>query len=116
MSVFLHEKLPIYRKALEFAIQVDRIALSLPRERWSLKDQIWRASTSIPLNIAEATGGLTDKQRLNHFRIARGSAAECSAAFDYIQGIGLIKSEELLYEEINNIGADLARLTNRYRR
>ena len=107
MPVYYHETLPVYRAALAFAVAADTIARRLPRELWWLKDQLWRASTSILFNIAEATGGHTPKVRSNYFRIARGSAAECSAVFDYIVATGLMPREELPFESLRSIGAQL---------
>ena len=42
-------------------------------------DQLDRASTSIPLNIAEGNGKYTAPDRCRFFDIARGSALECAA-------------------------------------
>jgi len=109
MPVFYHEKLPVYQQALNFAVKVDAIVNTLPRERWSLKDQLWRASTSIPFNIAEGTAGQSDATRLYFFKVARGSAAECSSIFDYLAKIKLVPREQLLYEEVRAIGAQLGR-------
>ena len=43
---------------------------------FGLKDQIRRASISVPSNIAEGDNLDTDKQSIRHFYIARGSVAE----------------------------------------
>jgi four helix bundle protein len=43
---------------------------------YGLKDQIRRASISVPSNIAEGVNLDTDKQSILHFYIARGSVAE----------------------------------------
>jgi len=43
-----------------------------------------RASTSIPLNLAEGNGKFTDADRCRFFDIARGSALECAACLDVL--------------------------------
>ena len=43
---------------------------------YSLRDQLRRASVSIPSNIAEGDELGTDKQSIRHFYIAKGSSAE----------------------------------------
>ena len=43
---------------------------------YGLKDQMRRASISVPSNIAEGDNLDTDKQSVRHFYIARGSIAE----------------------------------------
>ncbi|MDX9792594.1 MAG: four helix bundle protein, partial [Kiritimatiellia bacterium] len=47
-------------------------------------DQLDRASTSIPLNIAEGNGKHTAPDRCRFFDIARGSALECAACLDVL--------------------------------
>lgn len=52
--------------------------------RDAVYDQLDRASTSIPLNIAEGNGKYTPKDRCRFFDIARGSAFECAAVLDVL--------------------------------
>jgi four helix bundle protein len=47
-------------------------------------DQLDRASTSIPLNIAEGNGKFTAADRCRFFDMARGSALESAAALDVL--------------------------------
>ena len=49
-----------------------------------MKDQLDRASTSSPLNIAEGNGKYTAKDRCRFFDIAHGSALECAAGLDVL--------------------------------
>jgi four helix bundle protein len=49
-----------------------------------VKDQLDRASTSVPLNIAEGNGKYTPKDRCRFFDIAHGSGLECAAALDVL--------------------------------
>jgi four helix bundle protein len=49
-----------------------------------VKDQLDRASTSIPLNIAEGNGKYAPKDRCRFFDIAHGSALECAAGLDVL--------------------------------
>jgi four helix bundle protein len=49
-----------------------------------VKDQLDRASTSIPLNIAEGNGKYSPKDRCRFFDIAHGSALECAAGLDVL--------------------------------
>jgi len=50
----------------------------------SNEGRVERASTSIPLNIAEGNGKYTAPDRCRFFDIARGSALECSACLDVL--------------------------------
>ncbi|HZA38682.1 MAG TPA: four helix bundle protein, partial [Candidatus Baltobacteraceae bacterium] len=50
----------------------------------AVKDQLDRASTSIPLNIAEGNGKFAIKDRCRYLDFARGSALECAACLDVL--------------------------------
>jgi four helix bundle protein len=80
-----HQKLDVYKRALELLDELDAIQTALPAARAHLRDQLDRASTSIVLNIAEGAGeySLPDKQRF--YRMARRSANECAAILDIFE-------------------------------
>lgn len=78
---FDHEKLDVYREAIEFVAWVSDLIEAIARIG-DVKVQLDRASTSIPLNIAEGNGKFTPKDRCKFFDIAHGSALECAAALD----------------------------------
>lgn len=88
---FDHEKLQIYQRALDFIVLVEAILEKLPK-RVAGHDQLERASTSIPLNIAEGKGKFTSADRCRFFDIARGSALECAATLDVLSR-GLVSAE-----------------------
>ena len=56
MSEFDHERLDVYRLALEFVVVASDVAERMPKGRAYLADQLQRAATSIVLNIAEGAG------------------------------------------------------------
>jgi four helix bundle protein len=80
---FDHEKLEVYRAALAFLVWLEPVLQKLPRSL-SVVDQLDRASTSIPLNIAEGNGKFTGADRCRFFDMARGSALESAAALDVL--------------------------------
>lgn len=53
MKSFDHEKLDVYQASIELVILIDEIIDLFPRGRSYLADQLQRAGTSVPLNIAE---------------------------------------------------------------
>ena len=53
MQRFDHEKLDVYQAAVEFVALAGDVVKNLPRGR---ADQLQRASTSIPLSVAEGAG------------------------------------------------------------
>ena len=82
-AIFDHEKLTVYRESLKFCGWVGEL-LDRTTAKAAVKDQIDRASTSIPLNIAEGNGKFSNKDRARFFEIARGSALECAACLDVL--------------------------------
>jgi four helix bundle protein len=90
MQIFDHEKLDVYRIAIELVVLIDSIIEQLPRGRGYLADQLQRAGTSIALNIAEGAGEYSGSEKSRFYRIAKRSATECSAIFDISLQLKLI--------------------------
>ena len=82
MRLMSHERLDVYQKSTQFLALTATILESLPKGNAILADQLKRASLSVILNIAEATGRTTKLDNKKHFAIARGSALECAAVLD----------------------------------
>jgi|SRR5688572_25625553 len=82
-SRFDHEKLNVYQRSLQFVVWATELLEGIPT-RLSALGQLERASTSIPLNIAEGNGRYTGADRCRFFDAARGSALECAAALDVL--------------------------------
>jgi four helix bundle protein len=61
---FGHEKLDVYRAAIEYVGWAYRFCEALAGHR-NAKDQLLRASQAIPLNIAEVNGKETEAYRTN---------------------------------------------------
>ena len=66
------------------------IVEQLPRGKAYLADQLQRAGTSVPLNIAEGAGEDAINEKARFYRMARRSATECSSIFDVCQRLGLL--------------------------
>jgi four helix bundle protein len=81
--MFDHEKLEVYLESLRVIAWLEPLLEKLPKSI-SVRDQLDRASTSIPLNIAEGNGKFTKTDRCHYFDNARGSSLECAAALDVL--------------------------------
>ena len=84
-----HEDLDVYRAAMDFLALAARLLEELPRGHGALAEQLRRAATSIPLNIAEGYGKRTRDDRARFYDIARGSAHECGAILDVSRVLGI---------------------------
>jgi len=90
MRQFDHEKLKVYQTAVIFVGWSSDLLTGIPKNV-SVCNQLDRASTSIPLNIAEGNGKHTPADRCRFFDIARGSALECAACLDVLVAKAIIE-------------------------
>ena len=90
MQYFDHEKLDVYRAAIELVVLIDEIVEQLPRGRSYLADQLQRAGTSVPLNIAEGAGEYSSSEKVRFYRMAKRSATECAGILDICQRLRLV--------------------------
>ena len=90
---FGHEQLDVYRAAIEYVGWAYRLGERLKLHQ-TAKEQLLRASQSVPLNIAEGNGKSTEGERRRFFEIARGSALECAAVQDVLEVCGALSAEE----------------------
>ncbi|MDJ0814800.1 MAG: four helix bundle protein [Desulfobacterales bacterium] len=109
------QDLKVWQRAKDLAVHIYRITGKGEFNKdFSLKDQIRRASVSIPSNIAEGNDLRTDKQSVNYFYIARGSSAEVLTQAIISFEINYI--DEVKFKHIENecraISSMLTRLIN----
>ncbi len=76
---FGHEQLDVYRVSIRYVAWAYKLAKRLQGVDRHARDQLLRASQSIPLNIAEGNGRGTNADRRRFFEIAQGSALECGS-------------------------------------
>ena len=92
---FDHEKLDVYQEAIAFCGWVGEF-LTVISAKAAAKDQLDRASTSIPLNIAEGNGKFSAKDRARFLEMVRGSALECAACLDVLLVRKLASDEQVV--------------------
>ena len=94
-AYFDHEKLNVYQVSLAFNEWVGELLPSIEAKA-AAKDQLDRAATSIPLNIAEGNGKFSKRDRARYFDIARGSALEAAASLDVLVSRKLMTSTQVI--------------------
>ena len=94
-TYFDQEKLDVYQESIAFCGWVGDL-LSDFTGKAAAKDQLDRASTSLPLNIAEGNGKFSHADRSRFLEIARGSALECAACLDVLGARKLIATERIV--------------------
>jgi four helix bundle protein len=98
MSVFKvyfdHEQLLAYQRSIQFVAWSSQLLEKIPT-KLAVCDQLDRASTSAPLNIAEGNGKYTAPDRCRYFENARGSALECAACLDVLVAKGKSTTDQV---------------------
>lgn len=91
---FDHEKLDVYQESIAFCGWVGDLLNEITGKA-AAKDQLDRASTSLPLNIAEGNGKFSMADCARFLEIARGSALECAACLDVLAVRQLVNKERV---------------------
>ena len=94
-TYFDHERLNVYQEAIAFRGWVGDLLNEITAKA-AAKDQLDRASTSIPLNIAEGNGKFSNADRARFLEIARGSALECAGCIDVLAVRKVIGAERTI--------------------
>jgi len=114
MSVKSLETLEVWKKAKEFSLRVYRDVLPLlpSEERWNLNQQLRRASSSIPANIAEGYGRFYYQEIIRFCYIARGSLEESLSHIVLCRELQYIP--KTLFDSLEQDGENLIQLINGY--
>ncbi|QQS44052.1 four helix bundle protein [Candidatus Roizmanbacteria bacterium] len=108
--MYKFEKLIVWQKSLELVRNVYLFSESINDH--SLKDQIRRSVTSVPLNIAEGSGSQNDKEFKRYLYIARKSLFETLGCLK-IAGFLFKKENSKIEDQINEVGKLLNGLINK---
>ncbi len=99
--------LQIWQRGLDLSILIYNYTVDFPKEeQFGLTSQLRRASTSVPLNIAEGWGRGSNKSFANFLKIARGSLFEVETILEICCRLDYINNETIntLRNEIEQIG------------
>jgi four helix bundle protein len=117
---FDHAKLKVYQASLEFISWATELVSKLDCKA-AVKDQLDRASTRVPLNIAEGNGKFAIRDRCRFLDFARGSALECAACLDvmvakrFTEAAAIDAGKERLFEIVSMLIGLINSLTARIR-
>jgi four helix bundle protein len=86
--------LKVWNKAHQLTLQVYKLTKTFPKEEtYRLSDQLRRAASSIPANIAEGTGRKTLKEYVQFLCNARGSVEEMNYHLILAKDLGYLSAE-----------------------
>ena len=118
-AIASYKDLRIYQRSYELALEIHRIAAKFPaQERRELGNQLRRAATSVPINIAEGNGRKRSPEDFKHFLvIALGSNNEVNVIFDFVRDLGYLQEEQhkKLAQENTEIGKGINKLIQVWR-
>ena len=99
------EELRVYQEACDLRRRISTLVRAFPgHEKFTLRDQIVRASRSVPANIAEGYGRHHHQENIQFCRVARGSLSET------LEHLNCARDEEYLtVEEYGSLRASLER-------
>lgn len=107
MEDFLFKKLVVWQKAMELSRRVYLAAKQFPaEERYALGDQIRRAVSSVPSNIAEGNGRASNKDYAHFLSIARGSLYETVTQLNLAKDLGYLDD----IADIESLASEISRI------
>ena len=83
IKLFDHEHLRVYQASIDFVAWLEGVYPKIKRKALA-RDHLDRASASVPVNIAEASGKSSMDERRQFIDTAYGSSLECSACLDVL--------------------------------
>lgn len=113
--MFSFEKLEVWQNTMEMSVEIYRLTTLFPKsEQFTLSDQIRRAISAVPANIAEGNSRSTGKDTAHFLSIAYSSLMETMNHLILAQRLGYIDEHILLdfRMKIEKAGAQISALRN----
>lgn len=113
---FAHQRLDVYRVALEMARRSRELADRVPRGYRSFADQLLRAAGQTVLLIGEGANRYTAGQKRQRYTEARGESGEVASAVELLATLRLAPQAEAdeLMHLAGRVAAMLTRLIQRH--
>ncbi len=103
-----YKQLNVWQKSHTFALQLYKETKLFPKEElYGITSQMRRSALSIPANIAEGCGRLTDKENRQFFQISLGSLHETEYYVLFCKDLNYIND---LFTELNKIINEIKRM------
>lgn len=104
-----HKSLIVWQKSKELTIRVYKRTNTFPEsEKFGLTNQIRRAASSIPMNIAEGYGRNSDKELIRFLYISKGSAYEVDTQLELSKELGFLSEKD--FTELTNLNDEIIRM------
>jgi len=113
-----YHDLRVWQSAMQLTVDIYRVTRKFPSdEMYGLSAQLRRAAVSIPSNIAEGKGRLSDKELLRFLSCARGSVYEVQTQLEIAENLGYLSpgNRQALSEQANSVGRMLNAMMAKFR-
>jgi len=108
---YSYRELIAWQKGVEFVVALYRATATFPKEElYGLTSQLRRAAVSIPSNIAEGQGRLTEGEFKHFLGQARGSLWELQTQLEIAYRLQFLSRAQ--YEVIHKMADDLGKILN----
>lgn len=104
-----HKKLIAWQKSKELSILIYKRTNTFPEsEKFGLTNQIRRAASSIPMNIAEGYGRSSDKELIRYLYISKGSAYEVDTQLELSKELGFLSEKDFV--ELTSLNDEIIKM------
>ena len=114
--MFKFETLEVWKKSQQFCLDILDDIRGLPNDyRYTIGNNLIRAATSVPNNIAEGSGRKSQKEAKNFYNIAKGSVYEVVNVIIILLNKNLITRQryDQIYQQSEEISRMLSGLINK---
>ncbi len=105
------QDLIVWQKAMDLVTEIYRVTQKFPKEEiFGLVSQLRRAAVSVPSNIAEGQGRLTEKEFRQFLGTARGSLSEVETQIIIANNLGYLNDSDS--QSLSAMVAEVGRVLN----
>ena len=112
-----YKDLEVYQKGYELTLEIYKITKKYPKEeRYEIVSQLRRASSSIPMNIAEGWGRKSKLEFKRFLKMALGSCNELQVSIELSKDLEYLSEEEYkgIREKSEILGRQIYKLEERW--
>jgi four helix bundle protein len=105
------QDLVVWQKAITLVTEIYRVTQKFPKEEiFGLISQLRRAAVSVPSNIAEGQGRLSEKEFRQFLGNARGSLSELETQIIIAKNLGYLADPD--FDNLSTIISEVGRVLN----
>ena len=89
-----YKNLDLWNAAIELVVAIHRVTDSFPKEeQYGITNQMRRAVSSVPSNVAEGAARQTKREFINYLHMAQGSLSELDTHLELARRLGYLAEQ-----------------------